>query len=371
MTLLAESNGTEIKVTLMRPIAGKRWLRLFLLSALLFAPTCRPDGPVPTATVPVDSANRDLDALTLEQLMDIQVVSAALHPQTLQDAPASVTVITAEDIRKYGYRTLGEALSAVRGFYLSNDRSYETMGVRGFSLPGDYGSHLLVMVNGHNMADNVFDYMLYFGNDFPIDMNLIKQIEIIRGPSSALYGSNAIFATINIITKSPGEAGPLSFTADTGSFGEKKGQVVETASFGGVKLLLSASVFSNAGESPLFFPQYDTSQNNYGEAVNMTTERGYHFFSTLDLAELDRHGRFRRPRSCFSRYPGGPPFSITGARRMPTTATSSTPSMRVRSLAARCDGAPITTPFITKAGPSISSTTGAWKITAPTSSAIG
>ena len=282
MTLLAENNGTEIKVTLMGPIAGKRWLRLFLLSALLFAPTCRPDGPVPTATVPVDSANRDLDALTLEQLMDIQVVSAALHPQTLQDAPASVTVITAEDIRKYGYRTLGEALSAVRGFYLSNDRSYETMGVRGFSLPGDYGSHLVVMVNGHNMADNVFDYMLYFGNDFPIDMNLIKQIEIIRGPSSALYGSNAIFATINIITKSPGEAGPLSFTADTGSFGEKKGQVVETASFGGAKLLLSASVFSNAGESPLFFPQYDTSQNNYGEAVNMTTEKGYHFFSTLD-----------------------------------------------------------------------------------------
>ncbi len=107
---------------------------------------------------------------------------------------------------------------------------YETMGVRGFSLPGDYSSHLLVMVNGHNMADNVFDYMLYFGNDFPIDMNLIKQIEIIRGPSSALYGSNAIFATVNIITKSPDEAGPLALTADTGSFGEKKGQVVETAS---------------------------------------------------------------------------------------------------------------------------------------------
>ena len=81
----------------------------------------------------------------------------------------------------------------------------------------------MVMVNGHNMADNVFDYMLYFGNDFPIDMNLIKQIEIIRGPSSALYGSNAGIATINIITKSPDEVGPLALTTDTGSFGEKKG----------------------------------------------------------------------------------------------------------------------------------------------------
>ena len=256
-------------------------LRRLLGVALLLVPLVRADGQTPPSSAGVDSANRDLDALTLEQLMDLQVVSAALHPQTLQDAPASVTIITAEDIRKYGYRTLGEALAAVRGFYVNSDRSYTSVGVRGFDLPGDYGSHLLVMVNGHNMADNVFDYMLYFGNDFPIDMNLIKQIEIIRGPSSALYGSNAIFATINVVTKSPDEAGPLSFTADTGSFGEKKGQIVDTASFGGAKLLLSTSVFNNAGQSPLFFPQYDKPQNNYGEAINMNTERGYHFFSTL------------------------------------------------------------------------------------------
>jgi outer membrane receptor for ferrienterochelin and colicin len=190
--------------------------------------------------------------------MQVKVVGAALHPQTLEDAPASVTIITAEDIRKYGYRTLSEALSAVRGFYTSNDRTYETVGVRGFNLPGDYGSHLLVMVNGHNMGDNVFDYMLYFGNNFPIDMNLIKQIEGIRGPSAALYGSNAIFATINIITKSPDEAGPLTVTADTGSFGEKKGQVVGTASRGNAKVLVSGSVFNNGGESPLFFPSLNT-----------------------------------------------------------------------------------------------------------------
>jgi len=252
--------------------------RLTLLAglALALAFSARAQDSQPTAP-----AAANLDSLSIEQLMQVKVVGAALHPQTLQDAPASVTIITAEDIRKYGYRTLGEALAEVRGFYLTNDRSYQTVGVRGFSLPGDYDSHLLVMVTGHNMADNIFNYMLYAGNDFPIDMNLIKQIEIIRGPASALYGSNAMFATINIITKSPEEAGPLAVTADLGSFGEKKVQVVETASFGNVKVLFSGSVYNNSGESPLFFPQYDTPQNNKGNAVDMTGEKGYHFFSTL------------------------------------------------------------------------------------------
>jgi outer membrane receptor protein involved in Fe transport len=251
--------------------------------ALLCGPPCLAYDPQ-SADPPgqTGQADQDLSALTLDQLMQVKVQSAALHPQTLQDAPASVTVITAEDIRKYGYRTLGEALASVRGFYVTNDRTYETVGVRGFDLPGDYDSHIMVMVNGHNMADNIFTYMLYFGNEFPIEMNLIRQIEIIRGPGSALYGSNAMFATINIITKSPEEAGPLTLTADTGSFGEKKAQIVETGSLGNARFLFSGSVFNDSGESPLFFPQYDNPQNNYGEAVNMTGQKGYHFFATLE-----------------------------------------------------------------------------------------
>jgi outer membrane receptor for ferrienterochelin and colicins len=215
-------------------------------AALLTAIACLADD-----NKPADPPGQDLGALSLEQLMEVKVEGAALHPQSLEDAPASVTIITAEDIRKYGYRTLGEALASVRGFYVTNDRSYEALGVRGFSAPGDYSSHVLVMVNGHNMADNIFDYMLYLGNEFPIEMNLIKQIEIIRGPASALYGSNAMFATINVITKSPDETGRLALTTDTGSFGEKKGQIVAAGSLGGAKFLFSASVFNNTGESPV------------------------------------------------------------------------------------------------------------------------
>ena len=65
-------------------------------------------------------------------LMDIKVEGAAMHPQSLEDAPASVTIISAADIRKYGYRTLAEAIASARGFYLSNNRTFTTVGIRGF-----------------------------------------------------------------------------------------------------------------------------------------------------------------------------------------------------------------------------------------------
>jgi len=228
------------------------------------------------------SPRQDLTSLTLEQLINVRVEAAALHPQTLRDAPASVTVITAEDIFKYGYRTLGEAVASARAFTFANNRTYRSVGVRGLNLPWDYGSRVLVMVNGHNMADHVFDSMLWFGDDFPIDMHVVKQIEIIRGPSSALYGSNGEFATINVVTKAPEEAGPPSLTARFGSFGEKNTQMMATVPIGKrAKVLLSGTVFNNSGESPLYFQGLDTPETNHGQAIRMDGEKGYHFFSNL------------------------------------------------------------------------------------------
>src|SRR5207248_9323886 len=112
--------------------------------------------------------------------------------------------------------------------------------------------------------------------------DLIKRIEIIRGPSSALYGSNGVFATINIMTKSPAEMDSLSLTTNLGSFGVKRAHAITAVPLAhGATLLVSGSIFNGTGESPLFVPEFNAPTTNNGLAIRMDREKGYHFFSTM------------------------------------------------------------------------------------------
>ena len=140
---------------------------------------------------PVSAQDADnLYDLPLEQLMNVEVVSASRFKQKSTEAPSAVEVVTAEDIRSFGWRTLADALNAMRGLNVRNDRNYSFLGIRGFSRPGDYNMRVLIMVDGRRMNDAIFDNG-YIAEEFMLDMNIIDHIEYIPGSGSSVYGSNA------------------------------------------------------------------------------------------------------------------------------------------------------------------------------------
>jgi hypothetical protein len=151
---------------------------------------------------------QDLTELDLAQLMELeidQVVGASLHVQRTFDAPAAVAVVSGDEIRAHGYRTLLEVLRGVTGLCTSCDRNYGHLGVRGFFVPGDYNARVLLLVDGHRVNDALYGGCgLNF--DAPVDPDLAERIEVIRGPGSAIYGSNALFAVINVIHKRGADA---------------------------------------------------------------------------------------------------------------------------------------------------------------------
>jgi outer membrane receptor protein involved in Fe transport len=138
----------------------------------------------------------DLSLTTAEE-----VTAASRYTESIEDAPASVTIITAQELRAMNYPTIAEAVRGVRGLYLSDDTSYTDIGVRGFSRPGTYGNRILILVDGHPANDN-YIWSSYVGFDGRVDIDDVERIEIIRGPGSVLYGTSAFFGVINLVTRS-------------------------------------------------------------------------------------------------------------------------------------------------------------------------
>jgi len=135
------------------------------------------------------------------QLRPLQEVTAASRTtQEVADAPASVSLIPAEEIRAFGYETVYDALGGTRGLFQSNDRVYEYVGVRGFARPGDYNNRILLTLDGHAVNDDQLGAS-YLGFDFAPDLGDVERIEVVRGPGSALYGSNAFLGVVNVVTR--------------------------------------------------------------------------------------------------------------------------------------------------------------------------
>lgn len=244
-------------------------------------------------TITLQSASEnsnDLANASLEELMNIQVYTASRYYQNSAEAPSSVTVVTAEEIQTHGYRTLAEILRNVRGFYVTGDRNYSFLGVRGFERPGDWSSRILLLVDGHRINNNITGQAM-LGTEFPVDVDLIERVEIVRGPSSSIYGNNAFFAVINVITRRPPQLKGFEFSFEPGSFDTYKGRASFGGRYRGADVLFSGTFYDSAGQT-LFYPEFNSPRTNYGITHNTDDEVHPSFLTTLSFRGFTLQGLF-------------------------------------------------------------------------------
>jgi outer membrane receptor protein involved in Fe transport len=179
-----------------------------------------------------------------------RVIAAERQLTRADDAPASVTVIGAEEIRAFGYTTLAQALRSVRGLYTTSDRGYQSFGVRGFSPPGVYNNKVLVLSDGH-VTNDISSGQGFIGHDFDVDLEDVERIEVVRGPGSVMYGSAAFFAVINVVHRAAGEGPRLQAGAGMASLGESAATL--QASLGNAASGITARVAGLRGDGESIF----------------------------------------------------------------------------------------------------------------------
>jgi iron complex outermembrane receptor protein len=273
------------------PAFGSRALPRAVILCLLLAMPVKGERAPPTA----DAGN--LADLNLEDLMNLRIErvwSASKYEQKVTQAPASVTIVTAQDIRQFGYRTLADILRSVRGLYVTYDRNYSNFGLRGFDRPGDFNTRVLLLVDGHRMNDNLYDSAL-IGTEGILDIDLIERVEVIRGPSSSIYGSNAFFGVVNVITRKGDAIGGVEAAATGGSFDTRRGRVTYGRQLANdFDVVLSASLADTAGQRRLYYPEFDTPQTNHGIVINSDGESAENLFGHLAYRDLTVTGAYSR-----------------------------------------------------------------------------
>ncbi len=155
----------------------------------------------PASATTAGAANVDVTSMDIEALMNVDVTTASRFSEKLSDAPSIMSIVTSDELRRFGGLTLNEILQRVAGLTGSTqyfvDRSL--VSALGDQTKTD-GGHILFLINGRPtrevMEGGIISDLL---ESFPVE--ILERIEIIKGPGSILYGSNAFSAVVNLITK--------------------------------------------------------------------------------------------------------------------------------------------------------------------------
>ena len=176
--------------------------------------------------------------------MTATITTASSQAESLAEVPVPTTLITAEMIQDSGARNLQEVLAAyVPGMNLIDCNDDINVAMRGIYSVGQ--EKILIMLNGHRLNDYATNTA---APDFSMSLEKVKQIEVLRGPASSLYGGVALTAVVNIITKQGRDVDGLQFKAAAGNYGQVKADAVFGKRYFDVDLLVWGSVYRNSGE---------------------------------------------------------------------------------------------------------------------------
>jgi iron complex outermembrane recepter protein len=151
----------------------------------------------PAAATELDIS--ELTDLSLEQLSNIEITSVSRHAERLSDAPASVFVITGEDIRRSGATSLPEALRLAPNLMVART-SADTYAISARGFNNSLGNKLLVLIDGRIVYTPLFSGVFWDAQDVMLED--VERIEVISGPGATLWGANAVNGVINVITRS-------------------------------------------------------------------------------------------------------------------------------------------------------------------------
>ncbi len=174
-------------------------------------------GSVASLTIAVASSD-DISVLSLDELLDLEVVSVAKVPEKVIKTPAAIFIITQEDIRRSGVNTIPDALRMVPGMHVYQiDANKWAVSARGFA--SRFANKMLVMVDGRTVYSPLFSGTFWDSQDLMLED--IERIEVIRGPGGTLWGANAVNGVINIIRKDTADSQGTLLKAEVGTYEQK------------------------------------------------------------------------------------------------------------------------------------------------------
>jgi iron complex outermembrane receptor protein len=173
-------------------------------------------APVYAAETEMKMAAAGLADLTLEQLANIEVTSVSRRAERLSDAAASIYVITNDDIRRAGVRTLGDALRLAPNLQVARtSASGYAISARGFNNSNGLANKLLVLIDGRTVYSPVMSGVFWDQQDVMLED--VERIEVISGPGATLWGANAVNGVINVITRSANDTQGALLAAGVGN----------------------------------------------------------------------------------------------------------------------------------------------------------